>query len=337
MKKIKNNVSVDGLNYRLRLVRPSDSEFIIGIRTEDQDRNKYINTISKNKETQEKWIGERQEDCDDYYFIIENLFTDEREGTIAVYNIKNNTAEWGRWVLKKGSMAAIESVDLIMKFSFNTLGLSEIYRQTICDNIPVIEFHNAIRELKRGVIKNNVTINNIQYDSFEHYVPTSHYYSNIQPLLEEKAYKIFRRSLSGYFGSLDFHHLGLATKNIEKEFATYRLFGYQRESEIFIDPIQGIRGLFISHEKQPRIELLENLDGSTVLDRFIDSGVKIYHIAYMVDDINKAIQFFKERRSFLISEPQESVYFNSKICFLVLPNRSIIELVERTETNSNYS
>ena len=79
---------------------------------------------------------------------------------------------------------------------------------------------------------------------------------------------------------------------------------------------------------QPRLELLENLDNSTTLDYWINNKNKMYHFAYYVENIEKALEIFKNNRFKVISPLKKSVYFHKRICFLMLPNTYIIELIE---------
>ena len=109
------NISLNGFSYRLRPVNIKDAEFIVELRTADADRNKYINTTSTDENLQKKWILEYETRNNDYYFVIENILDSSQEGVIAIYDVNDNKAEWGRWVLKKSSLASIESVDLRFK------------------------------------------------------------------------------------------------------------------------------------------------------------------------------------------------------------------------------
>lgn len=69
--------------------------------------------------------------------------------------------------------------------------------------------------------------------------------------------------------NLKLHHIGVATKNIEKEFEVFKKLGYKQSSEVFIDEIQGIRGMFIEARGQPCLELLENLSSDGPLTSFL--------------------------------------------------------------------
>lgn len=325
---MKKNIQFDGSAYRLRSVQVDDAEFIISTRLEDIERNKFISPISEDISLQRKWIEAYLLKEDDYYFVIENCLTGNKEGLIGIYNILDNKAEWGRWVLKKGSLAALESVNLIFKFAFNKLSLDEIYSRTITGNIPVISFHNSLPQLKRGTLKEEFNIKGIVYDAFEHYVTKSYYLEKLQVNLEQRIHLIFQRNFRALLGKLNFHHIGVATQNIEKEFETYQMLGYRKESNFFEDHEQGIRGLFIVADGQPRLELLDNLSGSTTLDIWLERKVKMYHFAYQVQDIEKVIDIFNKNKIKIVSPLKQSVYFRKRIAFLLLKNMYLIELIE---------
>lgn len=117
-------------------------------------------------------------------------------------------------------------------------------------------------------------------------------------------------------------------RSIEKELPGYTLLGYSQEGKAFEDALQGVRGLFVTAKEQPRLELLENLDGSHTLDQQLSQGQKMYHLAYLVGDIEKAMDYFCGNRAKVISPLKQSVYFKKRICFLVLPNMMMVELIE---------
>ncbi len=127
---------------------------------------------------------------------------------------------------------------------------------------------------------------------------------------------------------LKFHHIGVATKNIEREFATYEKLGYKRDGDVFCDEIQKIRGLFITAPGHPCLELLENVSDDGPLTTVLDKGIKYYHTAYQVENIDAALEWAVEDLNAIIICPiTEATYFE-KICFLMLRNRAIIEFVQ---------
>lgn len=126
-----------------------------------------------------------------------------------------------------------------------------------------------------------------------------------------------------------FHHIGVATESIARDEAIYSQLGYQREAEEFTDPAQGVRGLFLVGPG-PRLELLEPLEGSTTLNPWLQAGSRLYHQAYEVDDLNASLEWArKELRAHILRPPMPSPAFGGRsVSFLILRNRSVIELVQ---------
>ncbi len=131
--------------------------------------------------------------------------------------------------------------------------------------------------------------------------------------------------------SWDFHHIGVACDDLEREERTFLGLGYRREGEIFADPIQGIRGLFLTGAG-PRMELVTPFDDQAgVLTGVLAQRLKMYHIAYLVPDLMQALKSLKEQRAKLVVNPSPAVAFNGRsVAFLVLPNRMLIEIIEKS-------
>ena len=130
---------------------------------------------------------------------------------------------------------------------------------------------------------------------------------------------------------LKFHHIGVATRGIDRELAVFRGLGYAPASAVFTDEIQKIKGLFIEAAHQPRLELLENLTPDGPLNSCLQKGVKFYHFAYATKNIEKDADFLvKEKAAKMIVPLTRADYF-SRICFFMLPNMMMVELVEEKE------
>ncbi|WP_296943252.1 VOC family protein [uncultured Massilia sp.] len=126
-----------------------------------------------------------------------------------------------------------------------------------------------------------------------------------------------------------FHHLGIACKSIEREEAVYASLGYVREGERFVDPLQGVRGSFMTGDG-PRIELLENLPDSTTLAPWLAKGVRVYHMAYLADDFDAEVEVALRAGWKMMRAPLPAIAFGgARVCFLMMPNMQLIELVER--------
>jgi len=124
-----------------------------------------------------------------------------------------------------------------------------------------------------------------------------------------------------------FHHLGVACRQIDAEQEAWVALGYRPERAEFTDPLQGVRGRFLVGPG-PRLELLEAVEGSTVLEPWLVRGVKVYHHAYEVDALEAAIDDLRDRRGRLVSGPVPAVAFDRRpVAFLAMPNRYLVELI----------
>ncbi|MFQ5644464.1 MAG: VOC family protein [Thiogranum sp.] len=127
---------------------------------------------------------------------------------------------------------------------------------------------------------------------------------------------------------MEFHHIGIACTDIEKETRYHALLGYSAESSDFIDQAQGVRGRFLTGGG-PRLELLSPLDGSNTLAPWIEAGTRMYHQAYTTCDIDRKVEELQSQRARLMVAPIPAVAFGGRrICFLMLPTMSLIELIQ---------
>ncbi len=127
---------------------------------------------------------------------------------------------------------------------------------------------------------------------------------------------------------LPIHHIGIASKCIKEDLEIFKSMGFRKEGE-FVDERQGVRGVFILPTKNPayRFELLENLEGSSMLNSYLKRHIKMYHLAYETKNIQQDLQWFKNKGCVEVIPLTQACYF-SKICFVMLPNDMLIELVE---------
>lgn len=136
--------------------------------------------------------------------------------------------------------------------------------------------------------------------------------------------------------NLPLHHLGIATRDIQTELKVYETLGYSICSDIFTDERQKIRGLFIQAANAPRLELLENLEEKGPLDSLLAKGIKIYHMAYVSKDIVHDATLLETECLAKIFVPIMPATYFDKVCFGMLPNHSIIELVQLKESHDLF-
>lgn len=127
-----------------------------------------------------------------------------------------------------------------------------------------------------------------------------------------------------------FHHIGIATKNIQITANIYINAGYN-QSQIYNDRIQNVSVSFLTKTNNPMIELVEpiNLD-SPINSILSNNGTIPYHLCYEVNDIFESIINLKALKYIAISKPVTAVAFeNRKICFLYNKDIGLIELLEK--------
>src|SRR4051794_16740069 len=136
---MRHDVTLRGEAFGLRPVALADVDFIVGLRNEP-DRARFINRTSSDPADQARWLTAYFARPDDYYWIVEHLASGRAEGTIGIYGVDagRRSAEWGRWVLRAGSLAAVESALLVYRAAFGPLALDEVLCRTLVENAQVV-------------------------------------------------------------------------------------------------------------------------------------------------------------------------------------------------------
>ena len=189
---MRHDIDCVGHRYSLRPVEIADAEFIVGIRT-DPGLSRYINSTSPRVSDQVVWLNKYFDRLGDWYFVIIDNRNGQREGLVGIYEFNRTlrVAEWGRWVLRPGSLAAVESAALTYRTAFDRLKLEEIYCRTVADNKAVVSFHNSSGARLRRALTNHVEINGKRYDSVEHCVDRI-VWAEMHPRLEALALRTAR-------------------------------------------------------------------------------------------------------------------------------------------------
>jgi methylmalonyl-CoA/ethylmalonyl-CoA epimerase len=122
--------------------------------------------------------------------------------------------------------------------------------------------------------------------------------------------------------------VGVACRSLEEGEAGLRALGYEPAGAQFTDTQLGVKGLF-AEGPGPRLELLAPLEGSTVLDPWLQRGSRMYHLAYEVDNLDTAVSAAVQADARQITAPTPAVAFGGRrICFFMLGIRLLVELIE---------
>lgn len=166
---MRHEIELVGISYRIRPVQDTDAGFILDLRS-NPILNKFIHQTASSINDQLEWLKAYYQRQGDYYFVIEELHSGNPEGVISVYDIdyKLQCGEWGRWIVKPGSLASIESAWLIYECAFKNLGLREIFCRTVAKNGSVVSFHDSCGIKNKRVLQDFFTIEGQKLDAVEH-------------------------------------------------------------------------------------------------------------------------------------------------------------------------
>lgn len=194
---MKHDLILEGPAFRLRPVVDADSPFVIGLRR-NSSLNRYLHETSPNLESQLMWMSQYYERTNDYYFVVERRATGASEGLVSLYNVDTQaaTGEWGRWILKSNSLAAVESTWLIYRCGFEKLNLKSVYCRTVAENEKAVSFHDSCGITTRRVLDDYFEFGGNRLDAVEHEVSYDSW-AIIGPRLEKLALLTSRRLLNG--------------------------------------------------------------------------------------------------------------------------------------------
>jgi methylmalonyl-CoA/ethylmalonyl-CoA epimerase len=127
---------------------------------------------------------------------------------------------------------------------------------------------------------------------------------------------------------MHFHHVGMACRKIAAELSELALVGYSLEGPQIEDPIQQVRIQFVTGGG-PRLELIEPASAQSPVHGVLKRGSKFYHLAYEVDQLETAVDYFASRKFFPIAPPAPATAFGMRrIVFLTSETFTLIELIE---------
>jgi RimJ/RimL family protein N-acetyltransferase len=148
-------IKVAGPAYELRPVGEEDAAFICAVRN-DPEHSRFLHPGASNESEQRAWLAAYFDRPGDYYFLVQAIGNGNREGVVGIYNVdvSGGSAEWGRWVIRKQSLAAVESCYLTYCVGFDVLGLAEMYCRTLAENEKVVAFHSSLGLATRRIMRN---------------------------------------------------------------------------------------------------------------------------------------------------------------------------------------
>lgn len=200
---MRHDLTVAGPAFRLRPITDADAPLVLELRS-DTKRNRYLHPIPPRLDDQLAWFARYYERPGDYYFVVERQDSGAAEGVISLYdvNLKAGCGEWGRWILRPGSLAAVESAWLIYRCAFEQLGLKRVFCRTVADNVSVVSFHDSCGITEKRLLPSHFNLGGKPTDAVEHEVTREAWSAinlRLQKLAELAARKLRRGCpASGY-------------------------------------------------------------------------------------------------------------------------------------------
>lgn len=138
------NHSIVAENYsvRLRPVRLLDAPFIVWLRNLDHVKGN-VGDSATDITGQEEWLRGYFQCEGDYYFIIETACGTPL-GTYGIYDIHEDNAESGRWIVRPEVPAAIPSIVLGFEVAFERMGLRRLRAHTVSTNARVLSLNRKM-------------------------------------------------------------------------------------------------------------------------------------------------------------------------------------------------
>lgn len=123
---------------------------------------------------------------------------------------------------------------------------------------------------------------------------------------------------------MKFHHIGIATNNIEESISKLKkFFDVSDISKTVYDVNQDASLCMVTMSDGIKIELING----KVVENILRKRQYLYHTCYLVEDIDKTIKELEEDGAVLVKEPKEAILFdNRKVAFLMW-NLGLIELI----------
>ena len=168
---MRHDLTIEGIAFRLRPIDDADAPLVRDLRC-DPERNRFLHPTSDDLNDQLTWLARYYKRPNDYYFVVEQLQDGLTEGFISLYDIDDagNRGEWGRWILRSNSLAAVESAWLIYRCAFEILRLQEVYSRTVAQNKSVVSFHDSCGIVNRCVLPGHFELDGRRMDAVEHRV-----------------------------------------------------------------------------------------------------------------------------------------------------------------------
>ncbi|MCX6967697.1 MAG: GNAT family protein [Verrucomicrobia bacterium] len=131
------SIIAEGFGIRHRPVRMEDAPFLVWLRNLEHAKGK-VGDSAVDVPTQQAWLKEYFERNGDYYFVVETACAGIPVGTWGIYNMKDESAEIGRWIAQPKTPTVIPSIIPGLDIAFHRFGLRTLRTKVVSTNKRVI-------------------------------------------------------------------------------------------------------------------------------------------------------------------------------------------------------
>lgn len=136
------SIVAEGYGVRIRPVRINDAGFIVWLRNLEHAKG-MVGDTDMNIANQEKWLRTYLKREGDYYFVIETT-CGIPVGTFGFYNLTEECAEIGRWIVWPESSAAVPSILMGIDVAIERLCVHKLKLKVVTTNARAIKIYRWI-------------------------------------------------------------------------------------------------------------------------------------------------------------------------------------------------
>jgi len=126
-------VTLTGNATILQEVSLEDAQVMCDLRN-NPEINKFLSSTKPiSAEEQKAWMVSKAKKFDNIDFKIIDKKTNEVVGLVAIYDVKDHKAEFGRYICTR-SLQAMEAEYMVLKFGFDIMYLDMMYCRTMKEN-----------------------------------------------------------------------------------------------------------------------------------------------------------------------------------------------------------
>ncbi len=127
---------------------------------------------------------------------------------------------------------------------------------------------------------------------------------------------------------LKFHHIGALTRDMRLSERDFNMLGFSFENKIY-DPIQQVNLLFGKNDLGILLELVEPVDGSSIVPLLKRNGPGPYHLCFEVEDIYLKGTELKKHGFICTRKPEKAIAFDNRlVAFYYSLQSGLVELLE---------